>query len=289
MQEKLSEVVLILIGSTLITLILAVLIVIAVYIGQKRKFRHRQELIEMKSTYEQEVLKTQLETQAQTFETISQELHDNVGTLISMAMMQLKGSSAHATEKVMQEADKLLDEAMAILRDISRSINPDFIHKMGLGQSIRNELDRLRKSKQFTTNYSSEGIEFSIDPQRQIIIFRIVQEALNNVIKHSGGDKVTVSVSFNEPSFAISIRDNGKGFLFKPDQGDLVNHSGLINMTKRARLIEGNLRIESEIDKGTLVQLEYPAQQAELSTRRYHKYGITEPKINTHLHYNSYD
>ena len=289
MQEKLSEVVLILIGSTLITLILAILIVIAVYIGQKRKFRYRQELIEMKSNYEQEVLKTQLETQAQTFETISQELHDNVGTLISMAMMQLKGSSAHATEKVMQEADKLLDEAMATLRDISRSINPDFIQKMGLGQSIRNELDRFRKSNKFTADYSSEGIEFSIDPQRQIIIFRIVQEALNNVIKHSGGDKVSVSVSFNEPSFAISIRDNGKGFLFQPDQGDLVNHSGLINMTKRAKLIDGNLRIKSEIDKGTIVQLEYPASQTEPQSWRYHKYGITDSKINSQLHQHIYD
>jgi len=78
MQEKLSEVVLILIASTLIILILAILIVVALFINQRRNFKHRQDLSDLKNVYEREVLKTQLETQAHTFEVISQELHDNV-------------------------------------------------------------------------------------------------------------------------------------------------------------------------------------------------------------------
>lgn len=256
MQEKLSEVVLILVGSTLITVILAVLIIFALYIGQKRKFRHRKELFELKSTYDQEVLRTQLETQAQTFETISQELHDNVGTLISMALVHLK-TPPDESGKISPEANHLLDEALDILRDISRSINPENIHRMGLEQAIRNELNRIRRLKMFKTEYISEGIEFSIDAQKEIILFRIIQEGLNNIVKHSGGDKVVVSVKFNDPCLSISLTDNGKGFVFQPHQGDFINHSGIKNMTKRANLINGKLTIKSELEKGTRVQLDY--------------------------------
>jgi two-component system, NarL family, sensor kinase len=259
MPEKLSEseVLLMLIASTLVTLILAVLIVIAVYIGQRRKFRHRKELIEMKNNYDKEVLRTQLETQTQTFETISRELHDNVGTLISIAMVHLKSPSDNSNRKEVSDAHTLLDEAMDILRDISRSINPENIQRRGLAQAVRHELDRLRRSKIFKVQYTSEGIEFPIDPQQQIILFRIVQETLNNVIKHSGGNEVKVSVAFAEPTVVITVEDNGKGFVHMPRQGDLLNHSGLANMKKRATMVGANLHINSVLGKGTLVQVEY--------------------------------
>jgi signal transduction histidine kinase len=280
MQEKLSEVVLILIGSTLTTLILATLIILSVFIGQRRKFRHRKELIEMKSNYDKEVLRTQLETQMQTLETISRELHDNVGTLISMAMVHLK-----STENTRQttEANQMLDEAMEILRDISRSINPDNIQKRGLSQSIRNELDRIRKSGQYKTNFTSEGVEFAIDPQNQVILFRIIQEALNNILKHARANEIQISLIFKEPKLSITIADNGQGFLFQPEQGDSISHSGLANMTKRARLIGGSLEIKSKLNAGTIIEIQYPAFIKDLSKEKYHKYGMHKEPVNTEL------
>lgn len=260
MQEKLSEVVLILISSTLIILILIILIVAALFISQRRRFRHRQELSELKNVYEREVLKTQLETQAQTFETISQELHDNVGTLISIALVHIKtmAASAHETaSKNILEANKTLDEALDILRDISRSINPDNIQKMGLSQSIRNELERLRRTKMFTTEYQCTGEEFALEPQRQMIFFRIAQEALNNVIRHAQATHITVCLKFNRPLIELSVQDNGKGFVYLPDQGGFVNQSGLANMTKRANLMNAIFSIKSELGKGTLLQLKH--------------------------------
>jgi len=283
MQEKLSEVILILVGSTLTTLILASLIVIALFIGQKRKFRHRKELIDMKHNYDQEVLRTQLETQTQTFETISQELHDNVGNLISMAMVQMKSGGDGASAKAKNDSLHLLDEAMDILRDISRSINPENIQRRGLGQSIRNELDRMRRSRLYTAEYVSEGVEFAMEPQLQIILFRIVQEALNNVIKHSGGNRITVSTCFNEPILSIAIQDNGKGFVFQDGQGDFLNHSGIQNMRKRARLIGAELTLKSELEKGTLVQLDYPAGKPG-EEKKYHKHGMRFMEKNIEIH-----
>lgn len=260
MQEKLSEVVLILVGSTLIISILAILIVIALFINQKRKFKYRQELVELKNAYEREVLKTQLETQAQTFEVISQELHDNVGTLISIALVHLKSAPIFindAGNKNLVEANNTLDEALDILRDLSRSINPERIQQMGLAQSIGNELDRLRRTKLYTSDYFCTGEEFSIEPQRQMICFRIVQEALNNVIKHAQANHIVVKLNFNRPKLDLSIQDNGNGFVYQPDQGGFVNKSGIANMTKRAKLINAIFSIKSELGKGTIVHLSY--------------------------------
>ena len=119
MPQELSEVVLILVGSTFVILLLISLIIVALFISQKRKFRHRHELAVLKNTYEQEVLRTQLETQMQTFETISQELHDNVGTLVSMAMVHLNSTESTAVQRMhWEETNKLLDEAMNILREV---------------------------------------------------------------------------------------------------------------------------------------------------------------------------
>jgi two-component system, NarL family, sensor kinase len=260
MQEKLSEVVLILISSTLIILILIILIVAALFISQRRRFRHRQELSELKNVYDREVLKTQLETQAQTFETISRELHDNVGTLISIALVHIKTMAASASEaasKNISEANKTLDEALDILRDISRSLNPDNIQRMGLSQSIRNELERLKRTKMYTTEYQCTGDEFAIEPQRQMIFFRIVQEALNNVIRHAHANHITVCINFKKPMLEISVQDDGKGFVYLPDQGGFVNQSGIANMSKRAKLINALFSIKSELGKGTMVQLSH--------------------------------
>lgn len=258
MQQELSEVVVILVGSTVVILLLIVLIIMALFISQRRKFRYQQQLVGLKHTYEQEVLRTQLETQAQTFETISQELHDNVGTLVSMAMVHL--NSMEVTEKEKNrclETNSLLDEAMNILRDISRSLNPENIQKRGLNQSIANELQRLDKTRRFKTDFFTQGKEFAMSSEKQLILFRIVQESLNNVVKHSGGDRVSVSVVFDEPGIEIAIQDNGKGFVVNKDKNVSLTSSGLGNMQKRARLINAVLTIKSELQKGTTVILTY--------------------------------
>lgn len=256
MPQELPEVVLIMVASTFIILLLISLVVFALFVSQKRKLRFQQELTVMKHNYEQEVLKTQLETQLQTFETISQELHDHVGLLISMAMVHLNSGDTGQVNH-WKETNSLLDEAMDTLRDISRSINPDGIAKRGLHQSIANEVIRLKRMKKFQTAFKSEGNEFGIEPEKQVIFFRIVQEALNNIIKHSGGDTIAVSLTFAAPRIELSIHDNGRGFELPDQKGSAAETSGLSNMKRRALMINADLEIESKKDRGTRVTLTY--------------------------------
>lgn len=258
MQERLPEVVLILIASTSIILLLITLVVISLFISQRRKFRHKQELTNVRYAYEQEVLQTQLETQLQTFESISQELHDNVGTLVSMAIVHLNSVNGADSGKHLLETNKLLDEAMSTLRDLSRSINPENIRKQGLMQAMKNEVMRLKRSGRWDVQFNTRGDAFPMEPETEIIFFRVFQEALNNVIKHSGATKIDVSLAFQQPMVTLSIVDDGKGFVFAPDSGEFVDKSGLRNMRKRAQLINASLAINPTMGKGTEVILRYP-------------------------------
>ncbi|HZG26090.1 MAG TPA: ATP-binding protein [Chitinophagaceae bacterium] len=259
MQDKLSEVTLILIGSTLIILILTGLIIISLFISQKRKFRHHQEKLDMKNNFDNELLRSRLEIQSQAFESISRELHDNVGTLISIAMVHVKSQGERKNGEDISKRDEvtsLLNEAMDALRDISKSINPENINRIGWQHSFVTELEKLRKTNLFNVQYTQEGEPFSIELKKQIILFRILQETLNNIIKHSHATRIEAEFIYSKPQLLIIIKDDGIGFNFKPD-GQAVQGSGLKNMLARAAMLPATLEIESAPGSGTLIKLRY--------------------------------
>jgi two-component system NarL family sensor kinase len=259
MQEKLSEVTLILIGSTVIILMLTGLIVISLFIDQKRKYRYRQERLDMKNNFNQELLRAHLEIQSQAFETISRELHDNVGTLISIAMVHIKsinGFSKATEEQKAIEADSLLNEAMTALRDISRSINPENINRLGWQKSFIAELERIGKTNLFSIQLSEEGEPFTIELRKQVILFRILQETLNNIVKHSSGNRIDVQITFSNPELNVTIKDNGKGL--DPDIPAITPAgSGITNMKARAAMLPASFDIKSEPGRGTVTTLVY--------------------------------
>jgi signal transduction histidine kinase len=267
MPEKLSEVTLILFASTAIILLLTGLIVISLIIQQKRKFRFQQEKMAMQNNFDQELLRTHLEIQSQAFESISRELHDNVGTLISIAMVHMQ-SLDPTTEKAqytITEAGNLLDEALNTLRDISRSIHPENISRLGWQNAFVAELERIGKINLFAVHYAAEGEPVNIEPGKEVIIFRILQESLNNIVKHSTGNNITVHIHFNRNTVIIRIEDDGKGLEKKPAELG-TQGSGLRNMIARAAMLPAILQIENGPTKGTVVTLSYTEPSTKTST-----------------------
>ena len=199
-----------------------------------------------------------LEIQLQSFESISRELHDNVGTLISIAMVHIRSLDGvrESERQKITEADSLLNEAMDTLRDISRSLNPENINRLGWQKSFIFELDRIRKTNLFTIRYTEEGEPFIIGLNKQIIIFRILQETLNNIVKHSNGNYIDIHIRFSNPEVIITLKDDGRGF--DKELADLsAQGSGIKNMLARAAMLPAVLDIEGGIGTGTLVKLSY--------------------------------
>jgi len=262
MHEKIPEVTLILVGSTVIILVLIGLIVLSLFINQKRKYRFRQEKFDMKNNFDRELLRSHLEIQSQAFESIAHELHDNVGTLISIAMVHIKSLAVAIPQNEqpkITEADSLLNEALDTLRDISKSINPENINRLGWQKSFIAELDRVRKTNLFNVHYSEEGPPFIIELQKQIIIFRILQETLNNIVKHSCGNHIYSHVCFLNNEVFITIRDDGKGF-GAPLTDLTARGTGLENMRARAAMLPAALEIENGVTGGATVRLSYKEQ-----------------------------
>ena len=237
---------------TIIVIALAVFVVLLAYLFTTRKNKLIQEKQLMKTQFQQELLQTQLEIQEQTLKTISEEIHDNVGQVLSLAKLNLNTFESNSEQKL-QDTKKLISKAINDLRDLSRSMHGDRIAELGLQQSIADELQILQKSGEFETHLKITGEPYKLLPQKEMVLFRIVQEALNNCIKYSKAKNITVALNYEKENFSLSVSDDGIGFDTQTKTG-----IGLKSMQNRAQLIGGVYTIHSALDSGTTITIELP-------------------------------
>jgi signal transduction histidine kinase len=225
----------------------------------KRKQHFRQKKM-LEVQFQQELLQTQLEIQEQTLKTISEEIHDNVGQVLSLAKLNLN-TVGNITDLVIQSklnnTKTLISKAINDLRNLSRSLHGERIGEIGLQEAIINELKIIQNTGQFKTDLQLTGQAFKLDPQKEMVLFRIVQEALHNAVKHSNAVHFKVLMDYNTGNFTLTISDDGKGF-----QVELMpatqNGIGLKSMRNRSALIGGKFSLQSSKNYGTSITIELP-------------------------------
>jgi two-component system NarL family sensor kinase len=265
MQEESSEIVITVIAVTITLLLLGVLMVSFLYLYRKRSRRHLLEKEQLRLTYERELLKAQLEIQEQTFRNISQEIHDNIGQMLSLVKLNLANvdiARPEVLEQKIQDSRKLVSQVIRDLRNLSHGLNMDYVADLGLVKAIGHELDAVRRSGGYETELVTEGVTYSIDKQSELIIFRIIQESLNNIVKHSGCQKIVIHLLYQPEKLLLHIRDNGTGFDLTPLSNDFNASFGLgiKNMHNRARLIGAGFVISSTLEEGTCVTITVPSE-----------------------------
>lgn len=244
----------IILGTSLLSILL-LLIVFAIILFKIRQNNHVKEKLHAANQYQKEILRTRLEIQEQTFKTISQEIHDNIGQVLSLAKLNLNTvdlAKETATDKISNAKD-LVSKAIQDLRDISKTLNTEAIASTGLIKAIEHELQMLQKTGAVQTELVVEGAIIKLDPQKELILFRIVQEALNNIIKHAKSSVITVCATYSSNGLQLKVTDNGCGFTATKEQPG----SGLRNMQSRAGLIGAVLLISSN-SEGTCVTINLP-------------------------------
>ncbi|QHT66272.1 sensor histidine kinase [Rhodocytophaga rosea] len=250
------------IAITLLLLLISSFVIAFMFLYQRQYHNYVREKEEMKNTYEQELLKAQLEIKEQTLQNISQEIHDNIGQILSLVKLSLttlviedKGTS----EKVSVAKD-LVGKVIQDLRNLSRSLNTGHIHELKLSEALQFELDLIEKTGLYKTQLTVSGQEVMIDEQKRLIVFRIAQEVLQNIIKHAQASQICVSLEFTPAMLLLSVQDNGKGF--DPVVTQAVPASdkgtGITNMHHRAKLIGAQFNIGSEPHKGSKANLSLP-------------------------------
>jgi len=238
---------------TVILIALAAFVVLLAYLFTARKNKLLQEKQLMKTQFEQELLQTQLEIQEQTLKTISEEIHDNVGQVLSLAKLNLNTFEI-SPEKKLQDTKQLISKAINDLRNLSRSMHGDRIAELGLQQSLTDELQILENSGEFKTGMKITGSQYKLPPQKEMVLFRIVQEALNNAIKHANAKNINLLLNYKPGLFTLTVTDDGNGF----DSTLVRNGIGLKSMRNRAQLIGGSCNLQSSVGDGTSITIELP-------------------------------
>ena len=254
-----SDMILAVFAATLVLLLLSSFGIIFTIIHKKKQQSNLKEKQLMKTQFEQELLQTQLEIQEQTLKNISEEIHDNVGQVLSLAKLNLN-TFDHNPEKKLQSTKELVSKAINDLRNLSRSLHGDKIAETGIREAIRHELHILQNTGQYETNLMVSGEPFKLEPQQEMVLFRIVQEALHNTVKHAKASRMNVTLTYTAASFSMTILDNGTGFDTHTLEASETG-IGLKSMRNRAALIGGTLFIRSGPGNGTSILVELPTHK----------------------------
>lgn len=262
MRTANSSVILFAIASTILLLFLLAFIAALLFLYQKKNLLYIKEVEDITNRYEKNLLQTKLEIQEQTFLNISREIHDNIGLALTLAKLNLNTidlNNIQKTSEDIKDSVQLITKSIIDLKDISQSLNSDIIENVGLYSIIKTEIDRINRHGKFTVDFKENGTAVHLDGQKELILFRIVQEALNNTLKHSQGSHVWVDLCYTENNLELSIRDDGAGFDKNSFENSNMNgHSGITNMQSRADVLNATLFIDTSPACGTTVSIKTP-------------------------------
>jgi two-component system, NarL family, sensor kinase len=268
MPDQNQEILFIIIMGGLLALVLVGFVVTILFLYQRKQHKQEQELVKLKDEYDQEVLKSQLEIQEATLKNIAQELHDNIGQVLSVVKLSLAIvplEKEHKAYAPLQHIREVLNKAVYDLADLTKSLHTDRISQIGLVESVKFDLETLKKTGLMEVKFDVVGTEYRLGAQKEVFIFRIFQELVNNILKHAKATQLSILLNYTQDTiFAFSIKDNGVGFSMqeKKDSTSPLNGVGLKSMMNRAKLIGASMVFDSHPGQGTLVNMEMPIVSA---------------------------
>jgi len=245
--------------TTIIVLILAITLIFFFFYFQQKKTAYLLKQRETQLLFEEEITKSKLEIQEQALQNISWEIHDNVGQLLSTARMQLNMVQYALPENQqagVQEAGDIIGKSLNELRGLAKSLNPETIKNKGLVQSLTQEIERYNRLNFIKANLEVSDNYYNLSSEKEIILFRILQEFCNNTLKYSKAKNLTISLNFEKEFLNITAEDNGIGF----DINDASKQTGigLINIKSRGALIGAKIDLKSALNSGTKLYISCP-------------------------------
>jgi len=246
--------------STLLQVSIGGLLIFFVLYYQRRRYRHKQEMLQLKEAFNQNLMQSKLEIQEQTLNHISRELHDNISPLISIIQINLGAPGLKKNQAIQPEITELkvnTNQLMAELKSLSVTLNTDHIMHIGFAEALWFELDRLERTKVFKTIRTITGEKFRLRPENEIILFRMCQEILNNIVKHANANNITVELNYEPGKYHLVITDDGIGFNTAEIDAAASgkNSTGLRNIQSRAMLINAQVNVSSTPGKGTTTNI----------------------------------
>lgn len=217
---------------------------------------------ELKNTQERMLLETEIEIREQTFQYISKEIHDNITQSLSLANLTLNCLDQYSIDYKAQlsKTKDQVSKALNDLNDLSKSLDSDIVESHGLSQAVRFEIEKYLKFLPYDIAFTQQGLEKNLESNKELFLFRIIQESLNNIIKHANANEVKICFQYETDQIIVSIEDDGIGFdpeflLTIKKAGKMA---GLKNMRQRTEVLGGSFMIDSKPNIGTIIRIIIP-------------------------------
>lgn len=231
------------------------------FLYNRRKLKARTVLQEEINRQQDIAARAVLDAEERERRRIAGDLHDGVGQLLSAALMSMNGlfnklelDSDKAAKA--QQSVALVTESYDEMRSISHQMMPNALIKAGLASAVREFLNKIDKDK-ITVSLEAVGLNTRLDEQTETVLYRIIQETVNNVIKHANATKLNIQLIKDEEGITVTIEDNGEGF--DKSKTDLKSGIGLSNIYSRVGFLKGTVDIDSKPGKGTLINIFIPS------------------------------
>ncbi|HVF81613.1 MAG TPA: PAS domain S-box protein [Flavisolibacter sp.] len=221
--------------------------------------RLQKKLSAEQKRHQRRVTEQVIRAQEREREVIGRELHDNVNQVLTTVKLYLETAYAHKElrEDLLPKSITYLLQSINEIRNLSRDLSAPTLGTKSLIDSITALVEMVQSSTNLVIHFEHSEYANNIQMDQKIAIYRMVQEQLNNVIKHAKATEVMVRLSQTETEVVLSIKDNGQGF----DTLALRNGIGLNNIISRAKVFYGELKIESEKGKGCLMEVSMPVRE----------------------------
>ena len=255
--------------ATLILLVFIGGIIVFILQYHKRKLLHEKEKAVINVLHTQDLLNTKLEIQQQTMHDISREIHDNILQRLGLASIlanQLSHENLYplATDRIAAIANTL-NESLGELRGISRSLQNNNSDTSELEDLVKNECNRVNDLNLCKVAFTYNETTFHISSTIKTFILRIIQEFMQNSLKHANCKNISINFQYEESGIRINVMDDGIGFDKSGYEQKGGEGIGLTNMKKRAELIGADFDLNSELNKGTYLTIFIPENKLKIT------------------------
>ncbi len=248
MQKELTVIVFIVVGISIFLVMLSAIVINLLLVTRNRKLQHNNDLLFAKNQFELELSKSKIEVNEQTLTDVARDLHDDIGQMLTFNVLQLhriKSEDVKIQSAIITVKESIQGTLQAV-RNISKSLSGDYISKFGIRNALMNIAERCNKQGIVNCTIDfEEKIKFNSKPN-ELFAFRIVQELINNTIKHAEANSINIKLSEENNCIAIHYEDDGIGFNVE----EKMDGMGLINLEKRVGLMNGTLTFKSSTGNG---------------------------------------
>lgn len=247
MLEQGDQIGFLIVSGTFLTAMMGTFIVAMVVLHRQRQVQNRQKIDNLKSEYEKTLLNIENEIQHETLAHVGRELHDNIGQLLSLAKLNLNSPKLEKQA----EGKEFITQIIKEVRALSKTLNLDWVEEMTMDDFIRQQLQRIESTGYCQTIFDTDHSFNELPKESKLVMIRVIQECLNNAIKHASPDQIHIKIYKEGSVRKIEIIDDGRGF----DTSVQSKGSGMTNLKKRMETIGGTIILSSVLGKGTHITL----------------------------------